>query len=354
MTLENVSCVLNSYLDGPVSLDNLKIVKSEVPELGENDVLLKNLCCSVDPFMRGRMRKGVKSYVASFEEGKVLQVFSVSQVEKIGSAVTDINVGDKYMCFNGIEKYTVLPQQAIKGDGTKNLGSFNKIDPHNPIKDSFYLGLFGMPGMTAWAFFNKAGKPKEGETIFVTAASGAVGQVVCQLAKLKGLRVVACASTPEKVGFLKNALKVDEAFSYRDFPDKESFVNQLRKVCPNGIDIYYDNVGGYILDSALEVMNIHGRVVMCGMISQYNLKDKYKYSLVDIVSRRITIQGCLFNDFFPRCMGEFMQDMIPKVQAGQLIYKEDIYKGVEKTPEAFIGLFNSKNFGKVVIEPNSL
>jgi len=351
MSLENVSCILNSYPDGMVSVDNMKIVKSVVPELGENDVLLKVLCCSIDPFMRGRMRKNVKSYVPSFEEGKVLEVFSVTQVEKIGSAVTGINVGDKYMCFNGIEKYSVVPQQVIKGDGKPSLGSFNKIDQSNPIKDSYYLGLFGMPGMTAWAFFNKVGKPKEGETIFITAASGAVGQVVCQLAKLKGLRVVACASSPEKIGFLKQALKVDEAFSYRDFPDKESFIAQLRKVCPDGIDIYYDNVGGYILDSALELMNVHGRVVMCGMISQYNLKDKYQYTLRDITSRRLTLQGCLFNDFFPQCIGEFMQDMIPKAQAGQLIYKEHIYKGVEKAPEAFVGLFNSANFGKVIVEP---
>ncbi|ORX86471.1 zinc-binding dehydrogenase family protein [Anaeromyces robustus] len=351
MTLENVSCILNNYPDGMVTVDNMKVVKSPVPELGENDVLLKNLCCSIDPFMRGRMRENVKSYVPSFEKGKVMQVFSVTQVEKIGSAVTDINVGDKYMCFNGIEKYTVLPQQVIKGDGKQSLGSFTKIDQRNPIKDSFYLGLFGMPGMTAWAFFNKVGKPKEGETIFITAATGAVGQVVCQLAKLKGLRVVACASSPEKIGFLKQALKVDEAFSYRDFPDKKSFTEQLRKVCPNGIDIYYDNVGGYILDSALEVMNIHGRVIMCGMISQYNLKDKYQYTLRDITSRRLTLQGCLFNDFFPQCMGEFMQDMIPKLEKGQIIYKEDIYEGVEKAPEAFIGLFNSNNFGKVVIVP---
>ncbi|OUM65651.1 hypothetical protein PIROE2DRAFT_50998 [Piromyces sp. E2] len=352
MALENVSCVLNHYPDGEVKIDDLKVVKSEVPELGDNDVLLKVLCCSVDPFMRGRMKKeNPSSYVPPFQEGKVLQVFSVTQVEKIGAGVTDIKVGDKYMCFNGIEKYTVVPQQVIKGDGQKNLGNFNKIDPNNPMKDSFYLGLMGMPGMTAWAFFNKAGKPKEGETIFVTAAAGAVGQVVCQLAKLKGLRVVACASSPEKIGFLKGALKVDEAFSYRDFPDKQSFVAQLRKVCPNGIDIYYDNVGGYILDSALEVMNVHGRVVMCGMISQYNLKDKYKYTLQDITSRRLTLQGCLFNDYFPQCMGEFMQDMIPKLQARQLIYQEHIYKGVEKTPEAFAGLFKSQNFGKVIIEP---
>jgi len=351
MTLENVSCILNSFPDGMVTVDNMKIVRSPVPELGENDVLFKNLCCSIDPFMRGRMRENVKSYVPSFEKGKVMQVFSVCQVEKIGSAVTDINVGDKYICFNGIEKYSVIPQQVIKGDGKPSLGNFTKVDQRNPIKDSFYLGLFGMPGMTAWAFFNKVGKPKEGETIFITAAAGAVGQVVCQLAKLKGLRVVACASSPEKIGFLKQALKVDEAFSYRDFPDKESFTKQLQKVCPNGIDIYYDNVGGYILDSALEVMNVHGRVVMCGMISQYNLKDKYQYTLRDITSRRLTLQGCLFNDFFPQCMGEFMQDMIPKLEARQLIYKEDIYEGVEKAPEAFIGLFNSSNFGKVVLVP---
>jgi len=352
MTLENVSCVLNSYPDGMVTEDNLKVIKSIVPELGENDVLLKNICCSVDPFMRGRMRKGVKSYVAGFEEGKVLEVFSVTQVEKIGSAVTDINVGDKYMCFNGIEKYTVLSQDVIKGVNKDTLGDFHKIDQSRPLKDTFYLGLFGMPGQTAWAFFNKVGKPKAGETIFVTAASGAVGQLVCQLAKLKGLKVVGCASSPEKLAFLKNAIKVDEAFSYRDFPDKESFVAQLRKVCPNGIDIYFDNVGGYILDSALELMNIHGRVVMCGMISQYNLKDRYQYTLKDITARRLTIQGCLYNDFYPQCMGEFMQDMIPKLMAGQLIYKEDIRKGVEQTPKAFIDLFYSRNFGKIIIEPN--
>ncbi len=143
MSLENVSCVLNHYPDGMVSADDMKIVKSVVPELGENDVLLKNLCCSIDPFMRGRMRKNVKSYVPSFEEGKVLEVFSVTQVEKVGSAVTDINVGDKYTCFNGIEKYSVVPQQLIKGDGKPSLGGFHKIDQTNPIKDSYYLGLFG-------------------------------------------------------------------------------------------------------------------------------------------------------------------------------------------------------------------
>lgn len=352
MTLENVSVYLKNYPDGMIKESDMEVVRAPVRELKEDEVLLRVKYFSIDPYMRGRMRPNVKSYVESFTTGHVLEGTSVSVVEKIGSKVTGVNIGEKYVAYCGWEKYTIVNQECFKHDGKNTIGmEFTRIPEDRPVPDTFNLGVTGMPGMTAWALFTKIGMPKEGETVFVTAAAGAVGQVVCQLAKVKGLRVVATASSPEKVGFLKNFIGVDEAFSYKDYPDKESMIEQLKKVCPDGIDIYFDNVGGYILDAVLTQMNVHGRCVECGMISQYNLKDTYKYTLQNIIQRRITIQAGLFGDFFPRCFEEFIREVAPLLEQGKIKYKEDVVEGVENAPKTFVGMFNSQNFGKIIIKP---
>lgn len=349
MVYENTSVYLRHYPVGMVKTSDMSIEKSVISDLKPGEVLLRNKYISLDPYMRGRLRANVKSYVECFKLDEVLMASTISVVEALGEGVTDIKVGDEYIAYAGWEKYTVVKQEDLKTNGQYSVRQFTRIDKNIPIKDTYYLGLFGMPGMTAWAFFNKVGKPKEGETIFVSAASGAVGQLVCQLAKFKGLRVVATASSEQKIDYLKNTLKVDEAFNYRDFPDKESLLAELSRLCPNGIDIYYDNVGGLILECVLYLLNVHARVISCGMISQYNATEEYKYPLERIIQRRILIQGCLFGDFFPECFDEFLKDMLQ--HKDKIVYKEHIYKGVEKAPEAFIGMFKSENFGKIIVEP---
>ncbi|KAG0295735.1 hypothetical protein BGZ97_004738, partial [Linnemannia gamsii] len=192
------------------------------------------------------------------------------------------------------------------------------------------------------------GQPKAGETIFVSAAAGAVGQLVGQMAKKLGLRVVGSAGSDDKVAYLLNELKFDAAFNYKK---NGTILENLRRVAPEGVDIYYENVGGETLEAALECMNTHGRIIVCGMISQYNTTQPYGVrNLGHIVSKRITMRGFINDDFAKECMKDFLRDVSEWLEAGQIIYREDVEDGIDGSLEAFVGMLKGKNFGKQVVK----
>jgi NADPH-dependent curcumin reductase CurA len=202
-------------------------------------------------------------------------------------------------------------------------------------------------GFTAYGSLIAIGEPKAGETIFISAAAGAIGQLVGQIAKLKGLRVIGSTSSDAKAEFLRQELKFDVAINYK----KGSLVESLRAAAPEGIDIYYDNVGGDLLDAALEVIKPHGRILACGMVSGYNTKEGYAYkNLFRIVTKRLTIKGFLVQEFDPALQERFAKDVRTWLLNGDIRYKEDITEGLEAAPEAFVGIFEGKNVGKAVVK----
>jgi len=202
--------------------------------------------------------------------------------------------------------------------------------------------------MTAYSSLKIIGQPKAGETIFVSAASGAVGQLVGQMAKMMGLRVVGSAGSDEKVDYLIQELGFDAAFNYKK---NGTILENLRRAAPEGIDIYYENVGGETLEAALEMMKNHGRVIACGMISQYNTQQPYGIrNLHHIVGKRITMRGFIVSDFVEQCASDFTRDVSSWLLNNEIIYKEDICDGLDKSPEAFVGMLQGKNFGKQVVK----
>jgi NADPH-dependent curcumin reductase CurA len=221
-----------------------------------------------------------------------------------------------------------------------------KVDPGvAPIQS--YLGTLGMPGLTAWAGLLYIGKPKEGETVFVSGAAGAVGSVVCQIAKLKGCRVVGSAGSDEKVSWLLNEAGVDAAFNYKKVKD---VIAEVGKNCPKGIDVYFENVGGVHLEAALEHMNTHGRIVMCGMISMYNATEPVQgpTNLAYIIIKQLIMQGFIVIDHYDKIQ-QFYSDMAKWIAGGKIKRKETIVDGIENAPKAFIGLFKGENFGKMIV-----
>ncbi|CAG8547485.1 12520_t:CDS:2, partial [Dentiscutata heterogama] len=240
------------------------------------------------------------------------------------------------------EEYTHIPANATSG-----IESLAKEIANSNAPKSYFLGILGMPGMSAYVGLNKIGKPKKGETIFITAASGAVGQVVGQIAKIKGLRVIGSAGDDSKIKYLEEELNFDGAFNYKTCNTDE----KLRELCPNGIDIYFDNVGGETLETVLNHLNIFGRVVACGMISQYNTKTPYGIkNLMQVVGKRLLIQGFIVSDHYQEMSESFQKEMGEWLKQGKLKYKEDIVEGIQNAPEAFVNMLTGKNFGKMVIK----
>ncbi|KAF9174769.1 hypothetical protein BGX21_008281 [Mortierella sp. AD011] len=278
-------------------------------------------------YMRGKMRNAKSySYTPSFQIGKTMDTYGVP----VGTVVTG---------FVGCEQYSVVP-------GAQRLRPI--ANPRNPkIPLSSYVGVLGMPGLTAYASLKAIGQPKSGETIFISAASGAVGQIVGQISKRLGLRVVGSAGSDEKVDFLLKELNFDAAFNYK----KGSILENLRAAAPEGVDIYYENVGGEILEAALEMMNAHGRIIACGMISIYNTTNPYGVrNLFHIVTKRITIRGFVVSDFAQEYGADFAKDVGSWLANGGIIYKEDIADGIDGAPDAFVGMLHGKNFGKQVVK----
>ncbi|KAI8927788.1 hypothetical protein BC831DRAFT_451085 [Entophlyctis helioformis] len=287
-----------------------------------------NLFLSLDPYMRGRMNTKAESYSAPFTIGKPMQGTGVAQV--IAGSRGDITVGDTVSTFIGFESFSVLPAQLPA----------QKLDTSAPLPLSYYLGIAGMPGATAYYGLIDLCTPKAGETVFVSGAAGAVGLVVGQIAKIKGLRVIGSAGSDDKVALLKNEFGFDEAFNYKTVSS------------PQGHDIYFDNVGGEHLEAALTHMNTHGRIAACGMISQYNGESYHIKNLVSIIGKQIKIQGFVISQQFadPEFMKRFATDIKTWVGEGKLSYREHIVEGIENAPEAFVGLFSGINTGKLIIK----
>ena len=312
---------------------DFELAEVTVPQLGEGQVLIRNIYMSVDPYMRGRMYDR-KSYVPPFQLNQALDGGCVGRV--IESNNEQYQAGDLVLGMNGWREYFV-------SDGTGVL----KIDP-NIAPAQAYLGTVGMPGLTAYYGLLEVGKPQDGETVFVSAASGAVGSIVCQIAKLKGCRVVGSAGSDAKVGWLLEEIGVDAAFNYKK---TDNVITEVGRLCANGIDVYFENVGGVHLEAALEHMNKFGRIVMCGMIDMYNATKPVPgpTNLAYMIGKQLTMQGFIVSDHFDMLM-QFYGDMGKWISEGKIKWKETIVEGLENAPGAFIGLFKGENFGKMIVK----
>ncbi|KAF6162324.1 hypothetical protein GIB67_008453 [Kingdonia uniflora] len=337
--IENKKIILKGYLTTGLLLKEtnmeLKIDKFDlsVESKGSGGVVVKNLYLSCDPYMRGRMRDFQGSYIPPFVPGSVIEGFGVSKV--VNSDSPNFKVGDLVTGITGWEEYSLI----------KKPEQLRKIETDD-IPLSYYVGLLGMPGFTAYAGFYEVCSPKKGEFVFVSAASGAVGQLVGQLAKLHGWYVVGSAGTSEKIDLLKNKLGFDEAFNYKE---ELNLDEALKRYFPQGIDIYFDNVGGTMLDAALVNMRVHGRIAVCGMVSLQSLSytDSIQ-NLYMLILKRITMTGFLQSDFL-HLYPQFLEFIISNYKQGKIVYIEDMNEGLESAPAAFVGLFTGKNVGKQVI-----
>jgi NADPH-dependent curcumin reductase CurA len=327
---------LRSRPQGMPVADNFVLVEKPIPDIGPGQFLVRNVFMSVDPYMRGRMMDR-KSYVPPFQLGEPLDGGSVGRV--VASKHDGFREGE-YVCgfaSGGWREYYV-------SDGAM----LQKVDPAlAPL--SAYLGVMGMPGLTAYSSFLRIGAPKEGETVFVSAAAGAVGSVVCQIAKIKGCRVVGSAGGDDKVAWLEREAGVDAAVNYRTCGSLHAAV---AAACPKGIDIYYENVGGEHLEVALDLMNSQGRLVMCGMISLYNANPDAPppgpRNLINVVGRSLKMQGFIVSDFLDM-VPDFFTDMSGWIGAGRIKWQETVVEGIENAPSAFLGLFKGDNIGKMVV-----
>ena len=309
---------------------DFELVEVPVPEPGEGEVLVRNLVMSVDPYMRGRMND-VKSYVPPFQLGQALEGGAVGQV--VASDVDTHRVGDLVLHGLGWRDHAVGPAKAFK------------VVDAMAAEPSAYLGVLGMPGLTAYAGLFDVAAMQPGETVFVSGAAGAVGSLVGQLAKRRGGTVIGSAGSPEKLAWLTE-IGFDRVFSYRDGP----VLPQLREAAPGGIDVYFDNVGGEHLEAAISAMNVHGRAAICGMISAYNSPEPPPgpRNLMMLVSKRLTLRGFLVRDH-SALMPEFLTEMTAALADGSVQARETVVDGLENAPEAFLGLLRGDNTGKMVV-----
>lgn len=324
--------VLASRPSGWLSTGNFDIVEEPVPELSDGEVLTRVIHASLDPYMRGRMNDA-KSYVPPFKLGEVLTTRAVGEV--VASGNEKYSKGDIIVGMLGLEDYSIS-----RG------GDFVKLMPGLAPWPS-YLGVLGMPGMTAYVGLLRIGQPKDGETVFVSAASGAVGAVVGQIAKIKGCRVVGSAGSDAKVDYVTGELGFDAAFNYKT----ESPAQALPRLCPDGIDINFENVGGAMLEAAVDCMKPFGRIVFCGAISQYNETEPPPgpRNLMSIIGKRLRVEGFIVTDHSD-LLPDFLKDVGGWLAGGRIKSRETVVKGLERAPEAFVGLFKGENFGKLVIQ----
>ncbi|KAM7464853.1 hypothetical protein LguiB_012415 [Lonicera macranthoides] len=309
-------------------------VKLKVEE-GSKAILVKNLYLSCDPSMRTRMMKLGGSYAQSFKPGSALRSFGVGKV--IESGYPKFKEGDLVWGRTGWEEYSLIVEQQ-----TEDMF----IIHHTDVPLSYYTGILGISGLTAYAGFYEVCSPKKGETVFISAASGAVGQLVGQFAKLLGCYVVGSAGTKEKVDLLKNKLGFDAAFNYKE---EQSLYAALKRYFPEGIDIYFDNVGGKMLEAVIPSMRLHGRIAVCGMISQYNLDQLEGIrNLMCLILNRVRMEGFLALDYY-HLYPKFLEMILPCIRDKRIVYVEDVAEGLENGPAALVGLFSGRNVGKQVV-----
>jgi len=323
---------LASRPEGEPRLENFALAEAPLPEPGDGEVLVRNSYLSVDPYMRGRMRD-VRSYIPPFGVGEVLQGGAVGQVLTSNDAA--LEAGDWVESMLGWREHYVA-----KPDGLR------QVDPSRaPVSTA--LGVLGMPGLTAYTGLHEIAKAKEGETVFVSAAAGAVGGVAGQLARIAGCRVVGSAGSQEKVDHLTEELGFHAAFDYHD----ADLAQALREHCPDRIDVYFDNVGGEHLDAALGRMATFGRVALCGMVSAYNLEEPPPgpRNIAAVIVNRITVRGFIVMDHYD-LMERFATEVTGHIHSGELRYRETIVEGIERMPAAFIGLLAGENIGKMLVK----
>ena len=325
---------LRSRPHGLPTAENFALVSVEVPAPSHPDqVLVRNRFISVDPYMRGRMRD-TRSYTAPFGLDEPLTGGAVGEV--VGSTSDQFAEGDFVLHMFGWREYALAEPRQL-----------TKVDPSLAPLQS-YLGVLGMPGMTAYVGLLDIGKPQPGETVFVSGAAGAVGSEVCQIAKIQGCRVVGSTGSQVKARWLEEVAGVDVAINYKETSNLRS---ELKKACPDGIDVYFENVGGVHLEAALQYMNNFGRIAVCGMISMYNATSAQPgpANMALMIGRRLKMQGFIVSDHLER-RDDFLRDVSGWMREGKLKWEETILDGIESTPEAFIGLFHGENLGKMLVK----
>ena len=326
---------LKSRPNGAPTAANFELATVDLPEPGAGQVLVRNAYMTVDPYMRGRMMDR-KSYVPPFQIGEALQGGAVGQVIAAGSNAP-FKVGDHVMSMAGWREMFV----------STGMEMLQKIEPIPGVGIQSYLGAFGMPGLTAYSGLLRAGEFKPEDSVFVSAASGAVGQIVVQIAKAKGSkRIVGSAGSDEKCAYLKK-IGCDEAINYKTCGDLNAAV---AKAFPDGIGVYFDNVGGAHLEAAIGNMRQFGRLVECGMIEQYNdvTPPPGPRNLIMVVGLSLTMRGFIVTNYYDM-LPDFMRDMAMWTKEGKMTWRETIADGIEKAPEAFMGLFKGDNFGKMLV-----
>ena len=324
---------LASRPKGWVSERNFRVTEESVAEPGDNQVLVRNIFMSVDPYMRGRMNDA-KSYVPPFQTGEVMQAGVVGQI--VSSNNQNFAEGDFVTGMLGWENYSI-------SDGTQ----LRKV-PSGPAPLSYYLGILGMPGMTAYIGLFKIADAQPGETVFVSAASGAVGTVVGQLAKIHGCRVTGCAGSDEKVALLQEEFGYDAAFNYRN---SKSLPASVQGLCPDGIDVDFENVGGELFEAVLWNMRDYGRIALCGMIANYNDEQLQPgpRGMMLMIARRLKMQGFIVTDH-PDAHEEYLAKASAWLAEGKLKYSETIADGIESAPSAFISMLKGGNTGKQIVQ----
>ena len=317
--------------DGLPKKDTWNLIESEIPTISDGEVLIKQHYISLDPAMRGWMNDA-KSYIPPVQLDEVMRAGSIGEV--IESKHEKYNVGDYLTGWGGVQQY-------VKTNGE----NWYKVDP-NLAPLPVYIGTLGMPGMTAYFGILEVGKIKEGETVLVSGAAGAVGSVVGQIAKIKGCKVIGIAGSKEKCQYIVDELGFDGAINYK----KENIYEAIKRECPVGIDVYFDNVGGEILDAALSRINMHARIVICGAISQYNGKVvKGPSNYLALLVKRATMQGMVVMDYAKK-YGNAAHQMGTWMKEGKLKSREDIYEGIENFHKTFLRLFSGEKMGKLVLK----
>ena len=333
----NRKITLASRPHGAPTQENFNLVESAIPVPAQDEMLLRTVYLSLDPYMRGRMNDA-KSYADPVALNEVMVGGSICRVE--ASNLAGFSKGDLVVAFGGWQDYSLSDGEGVI-----------KLEPNMP-NPSYGLGVLGMPGLSAYMGLMDIGEPKEGETLVVAAATGAVGSLVGQISKIKGCKVIGIAGSSEKCDYAVNELGFDVCLNHND----PELANKLAEACADGIDIYYENVGGKVFDAVLPLLNPKARIPLCGLISQYNATDlpaepdRMSLLMGNILVKRIKMQGFIVFDDYGHRYNEFQQAMVPWLMSGQIKYREDKVSGLENAVSAFIGLLQGENFGKLVLQ----
>jgi NADPH-dependent curcumin reductase CurA len=331
MSMTSREIRLKSRPVGVPTADNFELATVTLPDPGPGEVQVRNTWMTVDPYMRGRMND-VRSYTPPFQIGEAMQGGAVGEI--IASNVPAFKPGDLVQSFFGWREAFNAPAEAVQ-----------KLDTHG-LQPQAFLGAVGMPGLTAYVGLLKIAALKEGDVVFVSGAAGAVGQIVCQIAKAKGHKVIGSAGGADKVAYLKE-IGVDEALDYK----AESILTSLARAAPDGIDVYFDNVGGEHLEAALIAARPFARFALCGMISQYNATDMGAgvRGLIQMVGKQLRMEGFIVSSH-TSMQAQFQKDMAQWIAEGKLKWRETVEEGIERAPDAFLKLFSGENTGKMLVK----